>query len=132
MAVTLNASTAAGSRPCGTCTISLTSGWDQIPPERGGRPLCAGDLVILMVRKPTPPVAGPPGWTLLGEIPWTDEEGHERTGTVFWKFIGPPEREIPPMFTADRGPWEVCGQALSGVAPIGDGTGNVVSSLLPL
>ena len=123
MAVSLSGVSVAtpGAVPCGSFTMSLTHGWDQIPPERGGRPLCAGDLILLLVRKPAPPVSCPPEWSLLGEYPWTDEEGRARIGTAFWKIIGPPEKEIPPLFRADGAlEWEIQGQAITGVEPLGD------------
>lgn len=134
MAVTPNASTVAGSPPLSAFTMSLLSGWDEIPPERGGRPLAAGDLILLEVRKPAPPVTCPPGWTLLGEVPWTGEDGREHTGTAFCRFIGPPEKEIPPVFTAPGEPeWEIRGHAIYGYASVSDGmAGSIVSASLPL
>jgi hypothetical protein len=133
MAVTLNAGLLAGSQSRSTFTMSLTSGWDLIPGSAGGRPLAAGDLILLEVRKPPPPVTGPPGWGFLGEFTWTGEDGAEREGSVFWKIIGPPEKEIPPMFSAEgAAEWEIRGQALTGYALAGDGvTGSAVPSSLP-
>lgn len=98
--------------------MSLTQGWDLIPPERGGRQPAAGDLILLEVRKPGPGVTGPPDWTRLGEIPWTDDQGEEHIAVVFWKIIGPCEPD--PVFTAAGDPeWEIRGQAITGYAPAG-------------
>ena len=127
MAISLNSESAGSSQPVTTFTMSLTQGWDRIPPEQGGRSLIAGDLILLEVRKPAPPVTGPSGWTLLGEVPWIDETGAEHTATVFWKIIGPPEREQPPMFTAQYADeWVVKGQAVTGYATLDDGRGSAV------
>ncbi len=105
--------------PVAGFTMSLVAGWDQIPPERGGRLPAAGDLIVLEVRKPAPPVSALADWTLLGEIPWTDEDGTERMGTVFWKIIGP--RETDPAFYAEGAEeWDVHGYAITGVAPLDD------------
>jgi hypothetical protein len=122
MAVTCWAgSIAEAAPPRGSYTMSLMSGWDLIPPERGGRPLCAGDLILLLVCKPAPPVSCPTGWSLLGEYPWTDEEGRAHMGTAFWKIIGPPEKEMPPTFTAPgESEWEIRGQAITGYTLTGD------------
>ena len=97
-------------------TMSLVQGWDRIPPEHGGRPPAAGDLILLEVRKPAT-VTGPPGWTALGEYPWTDDDGRERTAHLFCKIIGP--RETDPSFTTtDPDPeWEIRGHAVTGYAP---------------
>lgn len=86
--------------PVTAFTMSLIQGWDRISPEQGGRPLAAGDLVLLEVRKPAVIIAGPSGWTQV-------------TDRVFCKTIGPPEREQPPVFTAEyAGEWEVYGCAV--------------------
>src|SRR5260370_9545989 len=76
--------------------MSLVQGWDRIPPEHGGRPPAAGDLILLEVRKPRQ-VTAPPDWMDLGEFIWTDDEGREHTGHAFCKIIGP--RELNPLFT---------------------------------
>ena len=55
MAVALNSGSLAQAQSHTTFTMSLTHGWDKIPPEHGGRSLCAGDLIMLMVAKPAPP-----------------------------------------------------------------------------
>ncbi len=134
MAVALNSGSLAQAQSHTTFTMSLTHGWDKIPPEHGGRSLCAGDLIMLMVAKPAPPVTGPPGWIALGEFTWTDEHGTDHQGSAFAKLIGPPEKETPPAFSAAGAEeWEIRGQALTGYAPIGDGvTGSAVPPSLPL
>jgi hypothetical protein len=93
--------------------MSLVQGWDLIP---AGRHPVAGDLILLEVRKPRQ-VAAPPGWSSLGELPWTDDDGWEHIGHVFWKIIGP--REIDPVFTTgEPSPeWEIRGSAVTGYAP---------------
>jgi hypothetical protein len=131
MAVTLNARTISKDEPRSTFTMSLIHGWNLIgSPARGGRSLIAGDLILLEVRKPAPPVAGPPGWTALGEFTWTDNDGTEHQGSAFWKIIGPAWTETPPTFTAEgTADWEVLGHAVTGYAAAGDGvTGSAVPS----
>lgn len=115
MAVVINQGSAAESDPAVSFTMSLTVGWDLIP---GGRKPVAGDLILLAVRKPGPEAVGPPGWTRLGEYPWTDDDGSERTAVVFWRIIGPCEPD--PVFTAAGvQEWEILGQAITGYAPAG-------------
>jgi len=101
MAVTVHPASAGSSRSMGTFTMSLIQGWDLIKAEDGGRPLAAGDLVVLEVRKPLPIAAGPSGWV------WA-------TDRIFYKIIGPPEQEQPPTFYAeDAGEWEIQGYAIA-------------------
>ena len=102
MAVTVTPVSAGSSQPVSTFTMSLTQGWDKISTEDGGRPLAAGDLVLLEVRRPAVIIAGPAGWVAA--------EGNR----VFWRIIGPPEREQPPMFTAEYADeWEIQGYAIA-------------------
>ena len=102
MAVIVTPASAGSSLPVATFTMSLTQGWDQIADEDGGRPLAAGDAIFLEVRRPASVIDGPPGWTAAGN------------GRVFWKIIGPPEHEQPPMFTARyAGEWEIQGYAIA-------------------
>lgn len=93
--------TVAGSDFASTFTMSLTRGWDMIPPEQGGRPLLAGDTVFLEVIEPQHGVGGPPGWA--------------REGNLFWRQIGPCEPD--PSFSAPCGPgaWKVRGWAFTGI-----------------
>lgn len=89
--------------PSDWLVVSLTQGWDQVPPEQGGgRSLAAGDLVILAVAtSPDEPVICPSGWT---------QNGH-----AFWKIISP--AELNPLFRC-RKPvlWAWQGQAYAGLA----------------
>lgn len=102
MAVTVTPVSAGSSQPMGTFTMSLTQGWDLISAENGGRPLSAGDLVVLEVHKPLPLAAGPTGWV-------------RATDRIFCKIIGPPEGEQPPTFYAEAaGEWEIKGYAITG------------------
>lgn len=120
MAVAINSgSLAETTRAATTFTMSLVTGWDQIPPERGGRLPVPGDLIVLEVRKPETDVIGPSGWTALGEFTWTGDDGAERTGSRYAKIIMPGERD--PVFTSPRqvDEWEVHGLALTGYPPIG-------------
>ena len=119
MAITVCSGSLAGATSSSTTfTMSLMTGWDQIP---GGRRPIPGDVVILEVRKPETDLAAPSGWTALGESTWTDDEGTEHAAHLFWKMIM--SREPDPMFHSPSytGEWEVHGAAFSGYAPIGDG-----------
>jgi hypothetical protein len=110
MAVTASPATAGSSRLVTSFTMSLTHGWDQIAGKDGGRPLAAGDLIMLEVRRPSA-VAGPSGWTAAGG------------NRVFWKIIGPPGKEPPPAFyAAGAEEWEIQGYAIAGteVTPFDD------------
>jgi hypothetical protein len=123
MAVSLSGISAASpdADRCDWFTMSLTHGWDRIPESAGGRPLAAGDLIVLEIRKPAPPVTGPADWTPLGEFTWTGEDGGEHPGCAFWKIIGPPEKETPPLFRAGGAQeWEIYGSAITGVEPLSD------------
>lgn len=84
-----------------SCAMSLTRGWDLIPPERGGRLPCAGDVVILQVTRPEGTVTGPPGWD-------------RAVGNVFFRLIGPGEQD--PVFRFDEEcEWEIHGFAATGI-----------------
>ena len=110
MAVTVNPASAGSTQSMTTFTMSLTEGWDRIATKDGGRSLAAGDLVVLEVRKPLPIAAGPPGWV------WA-------TDRIFYKIIGPPGQEQPPMFTAAcADEWEIQGWAIAGteIRPLDD------------
>ena len=133
MAVAVNQASLADRRSPGTTfTMSLTKGWDRIPPEQGGRLPMPGDVIVLEIRKPQANVVGPPGWTWLGEIPWNDDDG-ERMSNCWWRMITAGEPD-PVFWCAESVPeWEVRGMALTGYAPIGDGlTGSSVLPSLPL
>lgn len=95
MAVVMAAEvTALGPAAVSTFRVSLTEGWDPWP----GRPLAAGDLVMLFVRKPDVIAEGPAGWA--------------RHGNGFVKVIGDPAAETEPVFSghAPDG-WRVEGRA---------------------
>jgi len=69
--VSMTELTGAAAELADTFTMSLTYGWDQIPPEQGGRPIIAGDLVALVVAtQPETAVECPPGWTANGSAFW--------------------------------------------------------------
>jgi hypothetical protein len=118
MAVVINPASAGSSQPMTTFTMSLIQGWDRIVTEDGGRPLAAGDLVVLEVRQPLPLAAGPPGWV------WA-------TDRIFYKIIGPPEQEQSPMFTAMCADgWEIQGYAITGEQiELSDGSGSAVTPI---
>jgi hypothetical protein len=71
--------------------------------------------VVLEVVKPVIVAAGPAFWN--------------RHGNVFWKVIGPPEREAEPVFWAEgASEWEVKGFAIDGTTftPGGSWGGSAV------
>lgn len=110
MAVTAAELSGGTSKAMGSFTMSLFAGWDEIPPELGGRLPAPGDLVVLEVRRPQAGVIGPSSWT--------------RHGNVFWRLIGP--REIDPVFyAAEAAEWDVRGYAIEPetLAPL-DGNGS--------
>ena len=125
MAVTVSPGLSVSSpKPLGSFTMSMVAGWDLIPAERGGRLPCAGDVVLLEVRKPGPPVTGPAGWEGPVAGTWNDEQGREHPGSMFWKMIGP--HEMDPTFHAPKAAeWEVHGYAVTGIA-LADGSGSGV------
>ena len=92
--------------PTDWLVVSLTAGWDLIPPEQGGRSLCAGDLVILVVTTdPLEEIICPSGWTQNGDH-------------AFYKMIGP--AELNPLFRTRRPVrWLWQGRAYTGTDGIG-------------
>lgn len=87
--------------PADTFVMSLTAGWDEIPPEEGGRSIVPGDVVVLCVIRPEVPVVGPSGWTAAPD------------GRSFWKMIM--SGETDPVFrSAEPVQWLVRGFAVSG------------------
>ena len=99
MTIAVTPLAAGSSQPVSTFTMSLIQYW--VGTDGAGRPLAAGDLVMLEVRKPLPVLAGPSGWV-------------QATDRIFYKIIGPPEREQPPTFYAQNAAgWEIQGYAIA-------------------
>ena len=108
MTIAVTPLAAGSSQPVSTFTMSLIQYW--VGTDGAGRPLAAGDLVMLEVRKPLPVLAGPSGWV-------------QATDRIFYKIIGPPEGEQPPVFCASgAADWEICGVAVAGdqITPLDD------------
>lgn len=92
MAVTASPVHAESVEPAGTFTLDISAAF-----WRPSRTPGAGDLVLLSALRPATILAGPSGWTAVGD------------GRSFWWIYGPREPERVTFHALDVREWEVKG-----------------------